>query len=110
VALKRGDVVIVAHGDFGKPRPAIVLQSDEIGDATSSVIVCPLTSVLTERLPIRPSIGPNDANGLRAPSQVMTDKIFAVPREHVRRTLGNVGDQAMQELDRALLVVLDLTR
>ena len=40
MAVKRGNVVIVAHGEFGRPRPAVVVQSDELGDATATVLVC----------------------------------------------------------------------
>jgi mRNA interferase MazF len=110
VALKRGDVVIVAHGEFGRPRPAIVVQADELGEATASVIVCPITSVLTERLPLRPLVEPNAANGLRARSQVMTDKLVALPRERVRRVLGKADADTILRLDQALMTVLGLAR
>lgn len=110
MAVKRGDVVIVAHGDFGRPRPAIVVQADELGDATTTVIVCPITSDVTERLPVRPIVEPNAANGLTVRSQIMTDKLLALPRERMRRTLGSVDDDTADRLDRALMTVLGLAR
>jgi mRNA interferase MazF len=108
--VKRGDVVIVAHCEFGRARPAIVVQADELGDATTTVLVCPITSDLTERLPVRPTVQPKAGNGLRLQSQVMTDKIFALPRDQVRQSIGAVDAETSDRLDAALLLVLGLAR
>ena len=108
--MKRGDVVIVAHGDFGRPRPAIIVQADELGEATTTLLVCPVTSDLTDRLPIRPTVEPEAENGLRIKSQIMTDKMLAVPRDHVCRHVGNIDSETRSRLDTALLLVLGLTR
>ena len=110
MAVKRGDVVIVAHGEFGRPRPAIVVQADELGDATTTVLVCPITSDVTERLPVRPIVEADEENGLRVKSQVMTDKMFALPRDRVRRVLGAIDADTADRLNSALLVVLGLAR
>jgi mRNA interferase MazF len=108
--VKRGDVIIVAHGEFGRPRPAVVVQADELGDATKTVLVCPITSLLTERLPVRPTVEPKGENGLRLRSQVMTDKMFALPRDRVRQMIGAIDIETRGRLDAALLVVLGLAR
>jgi mRNA interferase MazF len=108
--LKRGDVIIVVHGDFGRPRPAVVVQADELGDATTTVLVCPITSRVTERLPIRPAVEASPENGLRVRSQIMTDKIVAVRREGLRDVIGTIAANTTRELDRALLIVLGLAR
>jgi len=108
--VKRGDVVIIAHGELGRPRPAVIVQTDELGDDTSSVLVCPITSVLTDRLPIRPNVEAGTDNGLRLRSQIMTDKTLAVPRDRIRGVLGALDPDAVDRLDRALLVVLGLAR
>lgn len=109
--MKRGDVVLmVAPGDLGKPRPAIVVQTDALGETTSSVLVCPLTSEITERLPVRPMIEPSPGNGLRLRSQIMTDKTTPLRRDRVRRVLGELDDATQEALDRALLIVLGLAR
>jgi mRNA-degrading endonuclease toxin of MazEF toxin-antitoxin module len=43
--MRRGDVVTVAvSGGYGKPRPAIVVQSDLLNDTHASVVVCLVTS------------------------------------------------------------------
>ena len=109
--MKRGDVVIVvAPGELGKPRPAVVVQADELGNATTSVIVCPLSSAIARAGRIRPVLEPTPANGLRARSQVMTDKITALRRDRVRGSVGRLDPDQTARLDRALLLVLGLAQ
>ncbi len=108
--MKRGDVVIITHGELGRPRPAVIVQADELGNDTSSVLVCPVTSTLTEGLPVRPTVEAGTGNGLRLRSQIMTDKTLAVPRGHIRRVLGALDPDAVDRLGQALLVVLGLAR
>jgi mRNA interferase MazF len=108
--VKRGDVIIVAHGDFGRPRPAVIVQADELSEATTTVLVCPMTSDLTEKLPIRPAVEPNAENGLRIASQIMTDKMLALPRDLVRQQIGKIDSETRSRLDSALFVVFGLTR
>jgi mRNA interferase MazF len=109
--VKRGDVVLlVAQGDMGKPRPGVVVQADELGDATSSVLVCPMSSDITEFHRTRPVVEPTASNGLRLRSQIMTDKINALRRDRVRQVLGSLDIDASERLDSALLVVLGLAQ
>lgn len=108
--MKRGDMVIAVHGELGRPRPAVIVQANELGDTTTTVIVCPVTSELTTRLPIRPIVEPSASNGLRSRSQIMTDKPLSLPRHRVKRILGALDSNTSDELDRALLTVLGLIR
>jgi mRNA interferase MazF len=109
--VKRGDVVlVVAQGDRGKPRPGVVVQADELGDATTSVLVCPMSSEVTEFHRLRPVVEPTASNGLRLRSQIMTDKINALQRDRVRQVLGSLDTDTSEQLDSALLVVLGLAR
>jgi mRNA interferase MazF len=111
LVVKRGDVVLlVAQGDMGKPRPGIVVQADELGDTTNSVLVCPMSSDVTEFHRVRPVVEPTASNGLRLRSQIMTDKINALRRDRVRRVLGSLDDETSERLNIALLVVLGLAR
>lgn len=109
--MKRGDVVLmVAQGDMGKPRPGVIVQADELGDTTTSVVVCPMSSEVTELHRLRPVVEPTASNGLRLRSQIMTDKISALRRDRVRQVLGSLDTDASERLDGALLVVLGLAR
>jgi mRNA interferase MazF len=108
--VKRGDtVVIVAQGELGRPRPAVVVQADELTD-TTSVLLCPITSDITESLPVWPVVEADENNGLRVRSQIMTDKMLALPRNRVRRVIGRIDSETSVRLDTALMIVLGLAR
>jgi mRNA interferase MazF len=105
--VKRGDLVIVsASGDYGKPRPAVVVQSDRI--ATESVLVAQITSTLVDAPLYRLDIAPSEGNGLKQPSQVMVDKISTMRRDKCSQVKGRLDDAALIVLDRMLAVVLGL--
>jgi len=106
MALTRGDIVIVTQGELGRPRPVVIVQANQLGEATTTVLACPVTSLLTERLPIRPQVDADTGNGLRVTSQIMTDKLFAARRDRIRRTIGTLDAATLERLDRALLVAL----
>jgi len=110
MALKRGDIVLATHADLGKPRPAVVVQADEFNDRALTVLVCPLTSDVSQELTLRPIIPGDAETGLRQRSQIMTDKMLALRRDRIRGVIGRIGDAANEKLDRALLIVLGLTR
>jgi mRNA interferase MazF len=106
--LKRGDIITAnLAGDYGKPRPAVVIQSDRI-QALNSVLVCPLTSYLADAEPIRVTIEPSPENGLRARSHIMVDKTTAVSRGRCRDVIGHLDDAVMRELNERLALVIGL--
>ena len=104
--MKRGDVVTIAlPGDYGKPRPAVVIQSD-LFDQHPSVTVLPVTSELRDAPLFRVRVEPGDGNGLRATSEVMVDKAHTVARDKVGSAIGRLDDAAMLAVNRALAVFL----
>lgn len=107
---KRGDVVTVAAaGDFGKPRPAVVVQSDAFPEQHASVVVCQMTSALFEAASsFRVTIEPSVENGLRAVSQIMADKPVTLRRERLGQRIGRLDGPEVARLDRALAFVLGL--
>lgn len=109
--MKRGDVVLmVMPGDFGKPRPGVVVQADTLGVDVTTVIVCPLSSDLRQPALLRPALAPDARNNLPVPSQIMTDKLAAIRRDKIRQVVGELDPAAVEQLDRALMVVLGLAR
>jgi len=109
--VRRGDIaIVVAPGELGNPRPAVVVQADELGDETTTVLVCPLSSDMQEASRLRPVFEPSTHNGLRVVSQAMADKITPLRRDRIRQLIGSLNDAERERLDRALLIVLGLAR
>ncbi|MBI5323626.1 type II toxin-antitoxin system PemK/MazF family toxin [Bradyrhizobium sp.] len=107
--MRRGDLVAVAAaGDYGKPRPAVIVQTDAFPESHASVVVCQLTSELADAPDFRVTIDPGPENGLRFVSQVMADKPVTVRRERIGRRIGRLGSQDMTRLNAALAFVLGL--
>ena len=104
--LKRGDVIAaVLPGDYGKPRPAIVVQSDRVGKL-DSVLVCPLTSDLSSPFEFRLRLNPNGTNGLTRSSDIMADKLTAVSRLKCREKIGELDAGQLESLNGLLAVLL----
>ena len=102
--MKRGDLVTIAgQGDFGKPRPALVVQSDLYANHPT-VTVLALSSDLKEAPMLRVTVEPNEQNGLRARSQVMIDKAFTYRREKFGEVFGQLDDATMVEINRFMAV------
>ncbi|HEX3843881.1 MAG TPA: type II toxin-antitoxin system PemK/MazF family toxin [Steroidobacteraceae bacterium] len=107
--MKRGDVVTVAaSGDFGKPRPAVIVQTDALPAEHASVIVCQMTSDIVEAPDFRVTIEPTEKNGLRTRSQIMADKPVTIRRERVGRRIGSLNDKDVARLNVALAFVMGL--
>jgi mRNA interferase MazF len=107
--LRRGDLVTVAlPGDFGKPRPAVVVQSDLFaGHAT--VTVLPVTSTVTPPAPLfRLPLEPSAQNGLQAPSCVMVDKTMSVRAAKLGSTIGRLDEVDMVRINRAMALFLGI--
>ena len=106
--MKRGDLVTVAvSGDYGKPRPALVVQADAF-DLHPSVIVLPLTSELHDAPLFRVTLSASKETGLRAPSQIMVDKATTVPRGKIGPRMGRVNAAVMEAVTQALRGFLGL--
>ena len=107
--IQRGDVVTVAAaGDYGKPRPAVIVQTDALPQEHASVVICQLTSELADAPDFRITIEPKPENGLRLKSRVMADKQVTVRRERIGQRIGRLGDQDMARVGIALAFVLGL--
>jgi mRNA interferase MazF len=104
--VRRGDIVTVAvSGDHGKPRPALVIQSDFLPE-TDSVLVCLLTTTLRDVPLYRLPLPAGQGTGLREPSQVMVDKIMPVRRDRCGASIGRAEDAALLALGRMLAFVV----
>ena len=106
--MRRGDLVTVAlQGDQGKPRPALVMQSDHY-EALASVTILPITSTLIDAPLLRIAIEPDQHNGLSRSSQIMVDKPQTPLRSRLGPIIGHIDDTTLLSVNRALAVFLGL--
>jgi mRNA interferase MazF len=107
--MRRGDLVTVAAaGDYGKPRPAVIVQTDAFPETHASVVVCQMTSELSNAPDFRVTVDPSETNGLRARSQVMVDKPVTIRRERVGQIIGRLSAEDVRRLNIALAFVMGL--
>lgn len=108
--MRRGDFVTVAmQGDFGKPRPALVIQSDQFSEHTT-VTVLPVTSTLVAAPLLRVNVQPTPESGLQKPSQVMVDKAMTMKRDKVGPAFGRIDADVLVEIERCLAVFLGVAK
>ncbi|HTT79360.1 MAG TPA: type II toxin-antitoxin system PemK/MazF family toxin [Stellaceae bacterium] len=103
--MRRGDVVTVAlPGDYGKPRPALIIQSDLF--ETTAITLLPITSHLEDLPLLRVGIGPEA--GLQQASQIQVDKPQTPRRGRIGRVIGRADETTMRAVNRALIVFIGL--
>jgi mRNA interferase MazF len=108
--MRRGDfLAVVMQGDFGKPRPALVIQADHFSEH-ASVTVLPVTSTLVDAPLLRITVHPTASNGLQQPSQVMVDKAMTIRRDKVGPSFGSIDVDALIEVERCLAVFLGIAK
>jgi mRNA interferase MazF len=110
MAVKRGAIVIVAaRGAYtGKPRPALVVQSDLFNPTHASITLCPITSDVVDAPLFRITLPPGRRTGLTQASQVMVDKIVSVPRAAVTEEVGECSEAELEAVADALRCWLSL--
>lgn len=108
MAVKRGEVWTVSGGVYAaKPRPAVILQSDQF-NATASVTLVPCTTDATDAPLFRLNLTPDDKNGLRVACFLMVDKITTVPKANLGQRIGLLNDDDLTRLARSTIIFLGL--
>jgi mRNA interferase MazF len=106
--MRRGDVVIVSlPGDYGKPRPAVILQNDRLDHQLDSYIIALLTTSTAGGPLLRIVVEPSEQNGLRKVSR-MVDKLYAIPSHRISQQVGRMDDATMRNVERPLMILLDI--
>ena len=108
--MRHGDLVTVAlPGDFGKPRPAVVVQSDLFANH-ATVTVLPVTSTVTPPTPLfRLPLKQSHDNGLQAPSCVTVDERLSVRVENTGNTIGRLDDAGVLRTNRVMALTRSLS-
>lgn len=100
-------MTVALQGDYGKPRPALIVQADLFA-GTASVAVLLVTSTLVDAPLLRLSVEPSSENGLRRASQVMIDKPMTIRADRIGAPFGRLDDAAMLRVNRSLALFLGL--
>jgi len=107
--IRRGDVVLAAAaGDYGKPRPWLIVQTDKYNDSErpQSVLVCPFTThhePAAYRIPMDLPAG----DTLRR-SWVMVDKLMAIKRERIGAKITALSPPQLDAVEQAMADLLGL--
>jgi mRNA interferase MazF len=106
--MKRGDVVtVVLSSDLGKPRPAVIVQTDSMtASQLKTVLLCPITSFSSEPSIFRGPVEPTSTNGLKLQSEIMVDKISPANRQKIGDIIGYLDDMTMRRLERSMALAL----
>jgi len=106
--VRRGDIVTVAPpGEYGKPRPALVLQ-DVFDTPTERVTVALITGELLRIPNLRVPLQPGGSTGLRVPSEVAVDNLQTFSLHKVGKVIGFVDIETMGLVEDALIQHLGL--
>lgn len=100
-------MTVALQGDYGKPRPALIIQADQFADL-GSVVILPLTSTMIDAPLLRLSVEPSSDNGLRSPSQIMLDKPMTVKADKIGPAFGHLEDTIMVSVNRSLALFVGL--
>jgi mRNA interferase MazF len=105
----RGSLVTVsAPGPYGKPRPALVIQSDDF-EYHPSIVVLPLTGDIRDDVStFRITVEPTEKNGLAKTSQIMVDKPLTIPADKIGDVFGVLDAATIKEVDRVIAVFLGI--
>lgn len=107
IEIKKGSIIAcVIHGDYGKPRPAVVIQSN-LYKNHSSITVCPLTTHLIDAPAFRLLLAPTKLNGLNLESQIMVDKISTIRSDKINKEIGELSPDQLEELIKAVKAWID---
>lgn len=112
--MKRGEIWLInldptVGAEIRKTRPAVIVNDDAIGILPLKVIV-PITD-WKDRYAIAPwmvRINPDAQNTLEKISAADAFQVRSVSQERFVRQLGNVSEEKLEEIGRALAAVLSL--
>lgn len=108
MAVRRGELVTIAlHGDYGMPRSALIIQTDQFADL-GSVTILPITSTLVDAPLLRLTVEASADNGLHVTSQIMLDKLMTVKAEKLGPSFGQIDETTMVSVNRSLALFLGL--
>ena len=101
-------MIATYSGDYGKPRPGVIVQASAFNQSHETVVLCPITSHLTGLSMFRVPLARSAATGLHQDSEIMVDKITVSKRQRIRQRVGRLSAEQLGEVNAALRTWLDL--
>lgn len=110
--MNRGDVVVgsTRSGFGGKPRPALVIQSDAYSGISTVILALMSSDDDASRIDSNITVEPSPENGLRKRSWVMVHSLATARVDEIDQRIGAIDSVTMQRVDLALLLFLGLVR
>lgn len=109
----RGDIYYADLGvnvgsEQNGTRPVIIIQNDIGNKYSSTIIIVPLTKIISGKVkqPTHCIIPPCD--NLKHYSVALTEQIRAIDKQRLKTKVGHINKTRMQELDKTLLIALEL--
>ncbi|HEV8343272.1 MAG TPA: type II toxin-antitoxin system PemK/MazF family toxin [Candidatus Binatia bacterium] len=108
---RRGEVWLVnfnpGRGSEQKGiRPALIIQNDTGNTYASTTIVAAITTTIRE-FPVTVAM-PAGQGGLRQKSMVNLAQLLTIDKKRLQKRLGNLSDSAIEQVDEAIRVSLDV--
>ncbi len=106
--MTRGDIVLVAlAGEFGKPRPTLVIQADTTLPSEYITHV-PITGTLKRVPDVRIPVSPTEQNRLVKQSEIMVDLIQTASLSKFRGVIGRIDPATLALVEQRLALHLGL--
>lgn len=106
----RGDLATIAmQGEFGKPRPALMIQANLFNEQLSTTVL-PITSTLVAAPLLCVTVEQSAGNDLQKPSQVMVDKVMAVKRDKIGPAFERIEADVMVKVERSTAALLGIAK
>ena len=86
-------------------RPAVIISGNLVNNNIRTLIVCPLTSKL-KNYEGNLVLSPNDRNGLKSKSEVMTIHIRSLAKERFKRKIGKITNSEMSVILESLSKII----
>ena len=98
---------VVGH-EIGKTRPALIISNDRNNQFAPTITVLPITSNIKKIYPFETFITKRESN-LPVDSKIKSNQIRTVDKKRLVKLIGNVSEEKIKEIERALFIHLNFT-
>lgn len=105
--VKRGQIVMldlptVSGSVQNGLRPCVIISNNKANKFSPNVIAVPLTSKNKKDMPTHYALQPSKVNGLKVTSTILAEQILTVSKNAIKRVIGVVEDQHIDNVNRII--------